>query len=210
MERWFFFSLLTESTGAPAPTQTQILTPTTDLLTVWGFFFCPLLPPSPFFPCRVNEAADSTLYWHGAQSSSLSFPRICSPFPLSFIDLRPPHFRLVPAPHWLSTSEMTQIKCSIINCWHTDPQNVGKTSHGGERGWGGGGGREDTEPGTVGDRRLLCATTAWLNWVTHTGSNRQTLNIIHQNPPGSLKQTIWLYECNREAETGYGWNERWF
>lgn len=40
----------------------------------------------------------------------------------------------------------------------------------------------------VEDMRLLCATTAWLNWVTRTGSDRQMLNIIHQTLSGSLEQ----------------------
>lgn len=40
----------------------------------------------------------------------------------------------------------------------------------------GGGGREDTTPKKVGDRKLSCATTVWLNWVMCTGSNCQMLN----------------------------------
>lgn len=40
----------------------------------------------------------------------------------------------------------------------------------------------------VEDRRLLRAATAWLNWVTRTGSDRQMLNIIYQTLSGSLEQ----------------------
>lgn len=65
----------------------------------------------------------------------------------------------------------------------------------------------------VEDRRLLCVATAWLNWVTRTGSDRQTLNIIHQNPPRSLEQRgIQLFECQGGAgsEGGKMIRKGWF
>lgn len=95
---------------------------------------------SPHFPCGANEDADSTPYWHAAKSPSL--PPTVSFFPPT--DLYPPPFRLLPSFYGSSShSEMTRMKCSIINCWHADAPNEGRTSYG----WGrGGGGGEDTTP----------------------------------------------------------------
>lgn len=103
-----------------------------------------LLPPPPHFPCRTNEAVDSTPYWHSAKSPSL--PQTASAplflFPL-LISTRLPS-RLVPSFYGSSLhSEMTRMKCSIINCWYADPPSEGSTSHG----WGRrGGGGENTTP----------------------------------------------------------------
>lgn len=142
-------------------------------------FFLPP-PSSPHFPCRANEAADSTLYWR--KISLASSTSICSPFPLPLTDLHPPSFRLVPSSYWFLDSEMTQMKCSIINCWHADSQNDGRTSHGWERG--GGGGREDTKPKSRRWETLMCCDS--LTELGHTYW-KQSSNAEHHPPKPSRK-----------------------
>lgn len=136
---------------------------------------------SPHFPCGANEDADSTPYWHAAKSSSL--PPTVSFFPL-LISTRLPsgslHPFMVPPriQRWHEWNAQLLIAGTQMHRTRGEPRMAeGEEAEG-----------EKIQHQKVEDRRLLCATTAWLNWVTRTGSDRQMLNIIYQTLSGSLEQ----------------------
>lgn len=87
---------------------------------------------------------------------------------------------------------MTQVKCSIINCWHADSQNDGRTSHGWERG---GGGREDAKPKSRRHETLMRRDS--LTELGHTYW-KQSSNAEHHPPKPSRKpwttgnRVIWV------------------
>lgn len=136
---------------------------------------------SPHFPCGANEDADSTPYWHAAKSPSL--PPTVSFFPL-LISTRLPsgsfHPFMVPPriQRWHEWNAQLLIAGTQMHRTRGEPRMAeGEEAEG-----------EKIQHQKVEDRRLLCAATAWLNWVTRTGSDRQMLNIIYQTLSGSLEQ----------------------
>lgn len=101
------------------------------------------------------------------------------PFPISFVLHWSTHHPTDSSHSFngsLQHPETTRTKCSIINCWHAEVPKRGKHHTWLRRR------RMRRYTKKVGDKRLLCATTAWLNWVTRTGGDSRTLNSIHQNP----------------------------
>ena len=170
----------------PAPTQTHIFTPSVSADR--DFFFSnyweqSLAPPSASSlssssPHRANEDADSTPYWHAAKS-----PSNCLLFPPTHLYRLPSgsfHPFMVPPriQRWHEWNAQLLIAGMQMHRTRGEPLLAEREQAEGEK----------IQHQKIGDRRLLCATTAWLNWVTRTGSDRQMLNIIHQTLSGSLEQ----------------------
>lgn len=134
----------------PAPTPTLTFTPSITVLTEFFFLITenkvsPLLPPPP--PLHTCLAKLLRLQTAHPTDTVKNLP--CSlqqhPISFSFSPWSPPaSLRLLPS-FLLTCIQMIRLKPSIINCWHADALNEGRTSHGFERG-GGGGGREDITP----------------------------------------------------------------